>query len=118
MSAHQAVINFLRRFNRDEYEKKLETSDWLKTVPDRIDKETAIMEVVLGLMKPEMRLEVRAGIKKEKVERVTQMERLEAVKAVAQLKTQAAGAKQVELKAWVAFDSDIVCRERDCGVLD
>ena len=57
------------------------------------------MEVVLGSMKPETRLEERVGAEKEKVETVTQVERLEAVEAVAQLKTQAAGAEQVELKA-------------------
>ena len=99
-SAHQAVINFLRRFNLKKYEDKLKTIDWLKPEPDEIDKETAIMKVILGLMKPETRLEVRAGAEKEKVETLSQEERLEAVKSVEKVKMEAAEeAAQVELKA-------------------
>ena len=98
-SAHQAVINFLRRFNLKKYEEKLQTIDWLKPEPDEIDKETAIMKVILGLMKPETRLEVRAGAEKEKVETLSQKERLEAVISVEKVKMEAAEAAQVELKA-------------------
>ena len=99
-SAHQAVINFLRRFNLKEYEDKLKKIDWLLPEPDDIDKETAIMKVVLGLMKPDTRLEVRAGAEKEKVETLSQAERLDTVIAVEKLKTEAAEAVQTELKAW------------------
>ncbi len=97
-SAHQAVINFLRRFNLKKYENKLKNIGWLKPEPDEIDKETAIMKVVLGLMKPETRLEVRAGAEKEKVESLSQVEREEAVKSVEKVKMEAAEAGQVELK--------------------
>ena len=55
------------------------------------------MKVILGLMKPDTRLVVRAGAEKEKVETVSQVQRLEAVEVVAQLKTKADGAKQAEL---------------------
>ena len=85
-SAHQAVINFLRRFKLKKYEDELKEIPWLRPEPDEIDKETALMKVILGLMKPDTRLEVRAGAEKEKVETVSQVQRLEAVEAVAQLK--------------------------------
>lgn len=100
-SAHQAVINFLRRFNLREYEDKLRKIDWLQPEPDEIDKETAVMKVILGLMKPDTRLEVRAGAEKEKVETLSQAERLDGVKAVERLKTEAAAetVQVPELKA-------------------
>lgn len=77
-SAHQAVINFLRRFNLKEYEDKLAKIDWLKPIPDEIDKETAIKKVVLGLMDPLERQKARSAVEKEKVEPVSQEQRLEA----------------------------------------
>ena len=98
-SAHQAVINFLRRFNLKEYEDKLKKIAWLQPEPDEIDKETSVMKVILGLMKPDMRLEVRAGAEKEKVETLSQAERLDAVVAVEKVKAEAAEAVQVEVKA-------------------
>lgn len=94
-SAHQAVINFLRRFNLKEYEDKLRDIAWLKPEPDEIDKETAVMKVILGLMKPDTRLEVRAGAEKEKVETRSQADRLDTVKAVEMVKTEAANGAQV-----------------------
>ncbi len=57
------------------------------------------MKVILGLMKPETRLEVRAGAEKEKVESQSQAERLKAVESVEKVKMEAAEARQVELKA-------------------
>ena len=97
-SAHQAVINFLRRFNLKEHEDKLRKIQWLQPEPDEIDKQTAVMKVVLGLMKPDTRLEVRAGAEKEKVETLSQAERLDAVVAVEKVKAEAAEAVQVEVK--------------------
>ena len=67
-SAHQAVINFLRRFNLYEAEEKLKTLKWTWPVPEGIDKETSIMKVVLGLLDPERRLRARAAVEKSKVE--------------------------------------------------
>ena len=101
-SAHQAVINFLRRFNLKEYEEKLRGIERLQPEPDEIDKETAIMKTILGLMKPDTRLEVRAGAEKEKVETLSRAEceeAVEAVEAVGKLKAEAAAAVHVELKA-------------------
>ncbi|KAK4692741.1 hypothetical protein P7C71_g4523, partial [Lecanoromycetidae sp. Uapishka_2] len=81
-SAHQAVINFLRRFNLKYYEDKLASIKWLQPIPDEIAKETAIKKVVLGLMDPDERLKARSAVEKEKVEPVNQEQRLEAKAAV------------------------------------
>ena len=81
-SAHQTVINFLRRFNLKEAENKLKEIDWLQPEPDEITKEAAVMKVVLGLMKPDDRLKVRAAVEKEKGETRSQEQREEAIEAV------------------------------------
>ena len=81
-SAHQTVINFLRRFNLKEAEDKLKEIDWLQPEPDEITKEAAVMKVVLGLMKPDDRLKVRAALEKEKGETRSQEQREEAIEAV------------------------------------
>ena len=96
-SAHQAVINFLRRFNLVTYEEKLKKISWLGGEPDEIDKETAVMKVVLGLMKPETRLEARAGVEREKTESLTQAQREKAIEAVKTVKGEAAPVVDVEL---------------------
>lgn len=57
------------------------------------------MKVILGLMKPDTRLEVRAGAEKENVETLSQAECEEAVEGVEKLKAGAAAAVHVELKA-------------------
>ena len=69
-SAHQAVINFLRRFNLHEAEEKLKMLEWTWPIPEGIDKETSVMKVVLGLLDPERRLRARAAVEKSKVENV------------------------------------------------
>lgn len=65
-SAHQAVINFLRRFNLHEYEKKLADIPWLQPTPDEIDKETAVKKVILGFLDPGRRLEARRHVEAAK----------------------------------------------------
>lgn len=67
-SAHQAVINFLRRFNLKEYEDKLAKLKWLGKVPDEIDRETSIKKVVLGQVVPEDRLKARSAVEQGKTE--------------------------------------------------
>jgi len=67
-SAHQAVINFLRRFNLKEYEDKLGKLRWLGKVPDEIDRETSIKKVVLGQVVPEDRLKARSAVEQGKTE--------------------------------------------------
>ncbi|KAL9102090.1 MAG: hypothetical protein Q9163_002713 [Psora crenata] len=63
-SAHQAVLNFLRRFHLVDAEKKLKQCPFLGPTPDDIDKESATKRVVLGLLKPKERLEARNEIEK------------------------------------------------------
>ncbi|KAL9094909.1 MAG: hypothetical protein Q9165_002859 [Trypethelium subeluteriae] len=69
-SAHQAVLNFLRRFELHEYVDKLNGLPWVKPVPEGMDEETSYLKVLLGLLKPERRLEARAAVEKGKMENV------------------------------------------------
>ena len=63
------MINFLRRFNLGDYEEKLKRLTWAQPTPEGMDEETSVMKTVLGLMKPESRLEARAAVEKSKLEK-------------------------------------------------
>ncbi|KAL6715982.1 hypothetical protein ACLMJK_006944 [Lecanora helva] len=67
VSAHQAVLNFLRRFKLFDAIEKLKGCPFLGPVPDEMDVETSEKKVVLGLLDPRRREEARMEVEREKV---------------------------------------------------
>lgn len=60
------MLNFLRRFYLFEYEAKLKGCPFIGPEPDELDKETAEKKVVLGLIKPDKRMEARMAVENGK----------------------------------------------------
>ena len=65
-SAHQAVLEFLRRFGLTEYIDKLNNLPFIGPVPKGIDEQTSIMRVLLGRLRAKQRLNARNAVEQRK----------------------------------------------------
>ena len=67
-SAHQAVLNFLRARGLYEYVDKLKELEWTWPEPTGVSEETSHQKVILGMLEPKVRREIRTGMKRDQRE--------------------------------------------------